>query len=147
MLSITEKEFNEKMNKYEKRECKKPYLKAKNTFTLGNLPYILCDKFSKDISEDEKKKEKYILDKYIESILKDKYKKDAKIIFVKPYLNNDRSFLDICEDIRNNYRNKAAHTNHINKKKAQKCYDMILGKIEDENLFSGILLQLLEVLK
>ena len=142
MLSINKKE----MNKYNSGVCEKPHVKSKKRFMLGDLPYILCVKFG-NISNEKKKEEKNILNKYIESILKDKYKKDYKTIFVDKYLNNEVSFVEKCENVRIKYRNKAAHKENVNKSEAQNCYNEIIGNIEDENLFSGILLQLLEVLE
>ena len=147
MLSTTEKQFNDKMDKYNNGTCKRPYIGQKNRFTLGALPYIFCLKFNSDISDERKNKEKTILNEYIKTILKDKYKKDSEIIFIKPYLDNNASFVEKCENIRKNYRNKAAHKGCINKNEAQCCYNEIIGDKEDENSIVGILLQLFEVLK
>ena len=57
----------------------------------------------------------------------------------KPYriieeMNEENGFVEKIENIRKNYRNKAAHTNNVSRALAEECYHTIIGKEDADKL-------------
>lgn len=110
-------------------------LKNRN-FTLGSVPYILG--YKSQLSENDET----ILDCYIKTILNDMMKEHGIDAFRKGE-NDQRNFIEKCEDVRLVYRNAAAHTEPVDYTKAERCFEVIIGKIKSNNdIVKGMLYEL-----
>lgn len=90
---------------------------VKNTeFTLGSLPYIL----------ECAGREKEILQNYLQTIMGTQYRNQGISCF---HIQNSsgKSFVDRCEDVRNKYRNAAAHTEPVSMEQAEACCAEVIG--------------------
>lgn len=91
---------------------------VRNTnFTMGSLPFVF------NCSDDDGE----ILTKYLELIFNEPYKgSGVQAFYVKN--TNGKSFIERCEDVRNNYRNAAAHTEPVSMEKAEACCIDVIGQ-------------------
>lgn len=111
---------------------------VKNTeFTMGSLPYIFgCAELEREC-----------LNTYLQTIMGEQYKDKGISYF---YLKNSsgKSFIDRCEDVRNNYRNAAAHTSPVSMEKAEACCIDVIGQQEVTNQIGkvqGLLFDLVRI--
>lgn len=112
------------------------YVRNKN-FTLGSLPFIFnC--FGDDAET---------LSKYLKLILSEPYKESgAKAFFIKNA--NGKSFIERCENVRNNYRNAAAHSEPVSMEKAEACCVDVIGQQAASNQIEqdqGLLFDLVQM--
>ena len=91
---------------------------------------LFLGKFKKFINEDQKNREIECLNEYLDIILKDEYKKDKEKLFTEPN-SDDLSFVDRCEKVTVDYRNRAAHSENLNKQQAENCYAEVIGNEEN----------------
>ena len=116
--------------------------KAKDRFTLGDLPYIL---------ESTQAHGSAPLNNYLKSILNSNLRKanDPR----KPFLTakGDRpSFLNRIDNLREKYRNPAGHAGAVDKESAKNCCYQIMGSFEAETRLDdteSLLVELLSMLK
>lgn len=116
--------------------------KAKDRFTLGDLPYIL---------ESTQAHGSALLNNYLKSILNSNLRKanDPR----KPFLiaKGDRpSFLNRIDNLREKYRNPAGHAGAVDKESAKNCCYQIMGSFEAETRLDdteSLLVELLSMLK
>ena len=93
----------------------------KHDFTLGAIAYIFCMKPFLKQGEDITQKnydKNILLDFAMAELYENASRKDIETQL-------DAFAVDI-EEIKNKYRNKAAHTNEIKKKNARECFDIVL---------------------
>lgn len=116
--------------------------KAKDHFTLGDLPYIL---------ESKQAHGSALLNNYLKSILNSNLRKanDPR----KPFLTakgNRPSFLNRIDNLREKYRNPAGHAGAVDKESAKNCCYQIMGSFEAETRLDdteSLLVELLSMLK
>lgn len=116
--------------------------KAKDRFTLGDLPYIL---------ESTQTRGSALLNNYLKSILNSNLRKanDPR----KPFLTakgNRPSFLNRIDNLREKYRNPAGHAGAVDKESAKNCCYQIMGSFEAETRLDdteSLLVELLSMLK
>ena len=116
--------------------------KAKDHFTLGDLPYIL---------ESKQAHGSALLNNYLKSILNSNLRKanDPR----KPFLTakgNRPSFLNRIDNLREKYRNPAGHGGAVDKESAKNCCYQIMGSFEAETRLDdteSLLVELLSMLK
>lgn len=116
--------------------------KAKDRFTLGDLPYIL---------ESTQTRSSALLNNYLKSILNSNLRKanDPR----KPFLTakgNRPSFLNRIDNLREKYRNPAGHAGAVDKESAKNCCYQIMGSFEAETRLDdteSLLVELLSMLK
>lgn len=126
-----------------------------NNFTLGSFRYALGDypKNRWNTFDDDKKdkvtKSRRIMSEYLKEHLVSETNCDPIDKFRKSKSGYNNSFLKQCEDIKERYRNPAAHTDRIKRKEAQDCYDSIVGKSMGEQHIEdvkGVLKYLYEII-
>lgn len=113
---------------------------VKNTvFTMGSLSYIF------DCIDADKES----LQNYLQMILSSEYKDKGMSVFLTRNPNG-KSFIDRCEDVRNNYRNAAAHTEPVSIEKAEACCVDVIGQQAVSNQIGkvqGLLFDLVRITK
>lgn len=127
---------------------KKPILRAGTIFTLGSMPFLLGLWRGKNVSDDQFSLLMDRMDEYLKTIVKDIYQTDARLVFVEN--GKKDSFVNKCERIRREYRNKAAHVDVVTKIQAEDCYRAVIGKIDAYDHTANItsaLLELFSILK
>ncbi len=111
---------------------------VKNTmFTMGSLSYIF------DCIDTDKKS----LQNYLQMILSAEYKDKGMSAFLSKN-STGKSFIDRCEDVRNNYRNAAAHTEPVSMEKAEACCVDVIGQQAASNQIGkvqGLLFDLVRI--
>ena len=93
-------------------------IKAKE-FTLGKVAFALCAKFSNDMNAADKNHHRQRLADYAKTNLL-AGKSDQDIIDLL------ESYGDAIADLTDEFRNKAAHTNELQRVNAQLCFDLVL---------------------
>lgn len=107
----------------------KPTVNCNEVFTLGKLPFLFYNEKNKVVRDR--------MTEYLDTIIDDKFKKEAggsigTIDWVN-YSQKKRkpdSFISKCENIRNAYRNPAAHSGIISRNDAEDCYQSVIGKVD-----------------
>ena len=149
LLSHTKIQFDEFLKNHNNKpsKYKKPILSKGDgdDFTMGSLPYILGKKKTRNSTQDK------LLDKlmneYLAIIINISSSAKLTTLFYKTSneTNNDKKLVEKCDDIRNNYRNPAAHTNIMSKEKAGECYTQVIGKIDSFNYQGEVISLLLQL--
>lgn len=121
---------------------------ALTDFTLGTLPYILGVNNPESFSAEQKR----IVTDFLTDIIREEvYEKSVYSALTKPLFlpgfHSEKSFLDITEEIRDKYRNPAAHTVRVNRESAQSCYQVVAGVEDDLTKVESALEVLLFLLK
>lgn len=145
-------------------------------FTLGSIPYLFGQISDSDSPEtiNDNPKLKESRESHLATILRDITDEDRASraetfsdLFLKDIRNERRkenkndppsekrvyeigSLIHKFQKIRKDFRNKAAHTGHIDKKTAEECYAQIVEKYEAENRLQSIntvLKEFLQLLK
>ena len=91
---------------------------VKNTeFSMGSLPYIFnCTGTDRDN-----------LEAYLKTIMSDQHR-DKGISYFYYKNKGGKTFIDRCEDVREKYRNKAAHTSSVSMLQAEACCVDVIGQ-------------------
>lgn len=89
------------------------------TFTLGNIAYVLCYKESKWDNDTQKDNNKLKLMEYCRNCLFSRYNDDE----IEELLTR---FASAIEEIKDKYRNPSAHTNEIRRIDAEECFNLVL---------------------
>ena len=106
-----------------------PEIKLGNQFTMGTLPYLFYSKKSRNLREK--------MNEYLSTIIKkpESAKGPWWAINMLDYMVNIRegerdinSFVSRCEQVRDVYRNPAAHSGIVSKETALACSATIVGK-------------------
>ena len=126
-------------------------LEMGNSFTLGTLPYLFWDK-----NPDNRKLLQQRMKEYLQTIVKDCYA-DNPLKYINPLIKDGskttrdpNSFINQCEQIRENFRNPAAHIDIISWEKADECYSEVIGKADSFRCAAqakGLIMKLYEFLK
>ena len=116
-------------------------LKRVEHFTMGNLPFLFGETGKLSPKEYIRKNQlaqseliKKRMTEYLSTIILDYYKENPfKAFYIGEstgdrFINQVGCFVWKCEQIRNNYRNKAAHVNIMTKQEAASCYQSIITK-------------------
>ena len=116
-------------------------LKRVDHFTMGNLPFLFGETGklstkeyirSNQLAQSELMRKR--MTEYLSTIVLDYYKEIPFEAFYIGESNGDRftnqvgCFVWKCEQIRNKYRNKAAHVNVMTEQEAASCYQSIITK-------------------
>lgn len=116
-------------------------LKRVDHFTMGNLPFLFGETGklstkeyirSNQLAQSELMRK--CMTEYLSTIVLDYYKEIPSEAFYIGESNGDRftnqvgCFVWKCEQIRNKYRNKAAHVNVMTEQEAASCYQSIITK-------------------
>ena len=122
-----------------------------NSFTLGTLPYLFWDK-----NPVNRKLLQQRMKEYLQTIVKDCYA-DNPLKYINPLIKegdktirDPNSFISQCEQIRENFRNPAAHIDIIPWEKADECYSEVVGKADSFRYATqakGLIMKLYEFLK
>lgn len=127
-------------------------------FTMGKLPFLFGETGKLSDKEVIRKNQleqselmKKCMTEYLATIVLDYYKEIPFEAFYMGTTNGDRSsgqagcFVWKCEQVRKNYRNKAAHVNVMSGEEAASCYQSIITK-PDTYIYNaeiaGIILEL-----
>ncbi len=150
LLSTSEKKYNSEWKNYKCKGGKKPYINRASdfTFSLGKMPFILGVRKDEDVSEEQRELLTNRLNEYLSTFITIPSNKTAIDVFIDGEKGN--SFIDKCELIRTEYRNKAAHDDILSEEEAKGCYHEVIGKIESYKYTSdvtGLLLQLFQHIK
>jgi hypothetical protein len=108
-------------------------LKKPDRFTMGSLSYVFEESFT--IPETGSKRWYYIFD-YLKTIVKHEYRKNPCIALNDHH--NSESFVKLCERVKDDYRNPAAHPGIIPQSDAERCYCQIVGKAKAENHMENV---------
>ena len=119
---------------------------------MGVLPYLFWDK-----DEDKRQLLQLRMKEYLQSIVKECYT-DNPLKHINPLIKKDGktmrapySFISQCEQIREAYRNPAAHIDIVSWKEADACYsEVVIGKADAFRYSSeakGLIMKLYEFLK
>ena len=116
-------------------------LKQVNHFTMGNLPFLFGETGKLSTKEYIRKNQlaqselmRRRMTEYLSTIVLDYYKEIPFEAFYIGERTSDRftnqvgCFVWKCEQIRNKYRNKAAHVNVMTEQEAASCYQSIITK-------------------
>lgn len=116
-------------------------LKRVDHFTMGNLPFLFGETGKLSPKEHIRKNQlaqselmRKRMTEYLSTIVLDFYKEIPYEAFYIGENTGDRftsragCFVWKCEQIRNNYRNKAAHVNVMTEQEAASCYQSIITK-------------------
>lgn len=123
-----------KYHTYKNAEVK-PAVNCGDLFTLGKLPFLFYNEKTKVTRERMKE--------YLDTIFKERYisqrggtigaidwisfqKQNGKTIPVR----DPHSFISECENIRNVYRNPAAHSGIVCRNDAEVCYQRVIGRVD-----------------
>ncbi len=92
---------------------------------MGMMPFFLGrPDWKSDEEQDRLLHSK--MKEYLKTIVKDEYKETPLLSF---YQKDDPiCFVQRCENVRNDYRNPAAHTNVLPRASAEACYRTVVGK-------------------
>jgi hypothetical protein len=120
---------------------KKSKLQKVNHFTMGDLPFLFGEtrklSNSSSIRKDQLKQAEMMkarMSEYLSTIVLDYYKEiPYEAFYVENKSENQITcksgcFVWKCEQIRDDYRNKAAHVNVMTKQEASGCYQSIITK-------------------
>ncbi|MDE6435174.1 MAG: hypothetical protein K2L07_13200 [Lachnospiraceae bacterium] len=122
---------------YEKKvkTGKLPFLDLQKTFTMGMVPFFMGRSDWKS-SEVQNQLLHSRMEEYLGTVVRDEYQKTPLLSF---YQEGDPTcFVQRCENVRNDYRNPAAHTNVLSKECADACYRTVVGRRETEEFTSGV---------
>lgn len=129
------------VSKDQSGEDKKQRIRKARIFTMGKLPFLFgetarlsneLEKRNKQLKQAEMMKSR--MSEYLETVVYDWFKSMSYESF---YLKSDSKdsircqpgcFVGKCEEIRENYRNKAAHTSIMSGEEAALCYERIVTK-------------------
>ena len=119
-----------------------PTLSLGDSFTIGNLPYII-GKYQSDSPEQDSLLHG-LMTAYLKEIIYDKAHPDPASLFygVKSKNSHRVEFVKACETLRTSYRNPATHCGIVSQQKAGECYTQIVGKLESFN-YSGKVVSLI----
>lgn len=150
LLSTSRKRYKREWNNYKYQGGDRPRIrKEKDTyFTLGKMPFIFGVRKDEDVSEEQQELLTNRLNEYLSTFITIPSDKTAIDVFIGGEEGN--SFIDKCERIRTEYRNKAAHDDILSEEQAKGCYHEVIGKIESYKYTSdvtGLLLQLFQHIK
>ena len=121
-------------------------MKEDTYFALGRMPFIFA--VFEEGSAEQRDLLKNRLEEYLGTLILIPDNKTARDVFISR--ENGKSFIDKCERVRKEYRNKAAHDDVISEEQAKGCYQEVIGKIESYEYTSnvtGLLLQLYQYIK
>lgn len=119
---------------YKKAEVK-PIVNCGDLFTLGKLPFLFYNEKNRVTRERMKE--------YLDTIFKETYmhqrggtigsidwidfqSQNGKITSIR----DPHSFISECENIRNVYRNPAAHSGIVGRNDAEICYQRVIGRVD-----------------
>ena len=150
LLSTSKKRYKREWNNYKYQSGDRPHIrKEKDTyFTLGKMPFIFGVRKDEDVSEEQRELLINRLNEYLSTFIIIPSDKTAIDVFIGG--EEENSFIDKCERIRIEYRNKAAHDDILSEEQAKGCYHEVIGKIESYKYTSdvtGLLLQLFQHIK
>lgn len=113
----------------------KPTVNCGDVFTLGKLPFLFFDEKSRITRKRMKE--------YLDTIFKAEYKnKKGGAIGAIDWINfkkqraqttwerDPHSFISECDNVRNSYRNPAAHAGIICRNEAETCYQRVIGRVD-----------------
>lgn len=148
LLSCTRYDFRKSLGKYSRGEQKwKPVVEKGNSFTMGVLPFIF-GKPEKFRNLDQERLLHTRLAEYLSTIVADTYANNPIEVF---YKQKDKScFVEKCERVRKDYRNKAAHVDVLSRDQAEECYQQVIGKIDAYEYTSdvtGLIMELYDKLR
>lgn len=146
VLSTTKYEYERSLRNPAK--FKRPSLNVGTNFTLGSVPFVLGVWRKKNMSDDQFSLLLDRMDEYLQTIVKERYRQNARIAFVGN--GKEDSFVNKCERIRLEYRNKAAHVDVVTRRQAEGCYRAVIGKMDaydHTTNITGALLELFSILK
>lgn len=129
-------------------------------FLMGNLPFILGGKQRKTKDNGQIFRYKKVLDpseeKMLAAYLKTIFRSETyNIDTLRNGTRWDNSIVDRCEDIRELYRNNAAHPELISRAEAEKCCESIIGfrsfnsleAMTELNTIKGLLMDIAQITK
>lgn len=113
----------------------KPIVNCGDLFTLGKLPFLFYNEKTRVTRERMKE--------YLDTIFKETYmhqrggtigaidwidfqRQNGKISSIR----DPHSFISECENIRNVYRNPAAHSGIVGRNDAEVCYQRVIGRVD-----------------
>lgn len=113
----------------------KPTVNCGDLFTLGKLPFLFYNEKSRVTRKRMKE--------YLDTIFKDEYRNNKggtigaidwidfkKQGEVNTWERDPHSFISGCENIRNDYRNPAAHSGIVCRDDAEICYQRVIGRTD-----------------
>jgi hypothetical protein len=131
----------------EVKKGKKPSLERETLFTMGMLPYLF-GKYDWKAGKGQDTLIRNCMEEYLRSIMSEQYKENPLSIL---YCQGDKTCLvERCEQVRNDYRNPAAHVNVLSRDCAEECYLKIIGKLDAMNYttnITGLIIMLYDYLK
>ena len=99
------------------------------SFTMGKLPYLFYNKKNR-LTRDRMKE-------YLDTIFKEEYRQKPggtigaiDWIDFQSYKRNPNSFISDCDNIRDAYRNPAAHSGTVCRSDAELCCQRIIGRVD-----------------
>lgn len=130
-------EWPEELLNTDKRKYRKIIEKGENSpiielgdaksFTLGKLPFLFYNEKSRGTREH--------MQEYLDTIFKKEYRyyRGGTIgavdwIDFQDHSRDPHSFISECDNIRNDYRNPAAHSGIVCRNDAEVCYQRIIGR-------------------
>lgn len=148
LLSTTKEKYISDWNRFKCGKGEKPHIRMKEHkhFALGTMPFIFAV-----IEEGSAEQHELLinrLEEYLSTIIYVPENKSAREVFISR--DKGKSFIDKCDRIRKEYRNRAAHDDIISEEQAKGCYHEVVGKIESYEYTSdvtGLLLQLCQHIK
>ncbi len=148
LLSTTKEKYISDWNRFKCGKGEKPHIRMKEHkhFALGTMPFIFAV-----IEEGSAEQHELLinrLEEYLSTIIYVPENKSAREVFISR--DKGKSFIDKCDRIRKEYRNRAAHDDIISEEQAKGCYQEVIGKIESYEYTSnvtGLLLQLYQYIK
>lgn len=111
-------------------------------FTMGSLRYALCD-YPRDkwnrlghAQQEKVNDSRELMCNYL--MIHFFPNKRCQHPISKFRFGNNVSFLDLCEAIRNNYRNPAAHSEKMSSTQAENCFINVVGKASGEQHIENV---------
>ncbi len=134
---------------YEKavKKGNRPQLKKAEIFTMGMMPYLL-GKYDKKAGKGQDMLVRRRMEEYLRTIMLDQYQQNPLSVLYQQ--GNGMSFVEKCEQVRQDYRNPAAHASVVSRKQAHECYSRVIGKLEAFSYTSdvtGLIVTLYDYLK
>lgn len=150
LLSTSERKYRKEWSNYKYKGGEKPCINKAHefSFSLGTMPFIFGLREDKDLLNVQQVLLRERLNEYLCTFVAVPTDKTAIDVFIEG--EEGKSFIDKCERIRTEYRNKAAHDDILSEDQAKGCYHEVIGKIESYKYTSdvtGLLLQLFQHIK
>ena len=88
-------------------------------FALGNVSYVLCQKFAEDTTDEQKQNDKDKLIEYLTAEVFVGKNEDEVLTIISEYAED-------IETVKDDYRNPSAHTKELTKVNAEDCFNLVL---------------------